>query len=190
VKRLLMFLYLLLVTSEASPKSGWRRLIPKRRRVTRSLMESGVFDLPLTATTRRITARLQESRSEPALDLTPTSPSEPQHKADIEPPTLVEIEARCAIALQIPNQGPPPWTRRFGNSPYDSPIGRTLTREFVRRDPSHTPHAAIRHLPIEDVGRELMFSRFVGSQPTSPRSDATLPKGRPTRKRPRRNHGQ
>lgn len=197
MRRLLMFLYLLLVMSEAKPRSGWKRLIPRRRYATpKSLMESGVFDLPLTATTRRITARHQESAAEPS---GPTSPAivkvpevgEPKHKAVVEviPPSLVEVEEKCAVILQIPAKTPPTWSRRFGNEPYNSPIGRTLTREFVRRDPTHVPRAALRHLPLDDVARELAHGRSVGSQPTSPRSAATLPKGRPTPKRPRRNHG-
>jgi hypothetical protein len=104
------------------------------------------------------------------------------------PTTLVEKEEAAALRLQMPP------VKRAGDfvhiaagvERFDTPIGRTLTREFIRRDPSHTPKAAVRHLPIDDMTRSMVFGRFVGSQPTSPRAEAK--KGRPTPKRKRKRH--
>jgi hypothetical protein len=114
--------------------------------------------------------------------------AEPKHRAVVEvvPTSLVEQEAQCAITLQMPNRTTPQGIRMYGNRRYDTPIGRTLTREFLVRDPGHTPPAAIRHLPIMDSVRAMYTHREVGSQPTSPASRGTEKKGRPTPKRPRR----
>lgn len=118
-----------------------------------------------------------------------TNPSEPKHKADVEviPKTLVEREAECAITLQMPNRTTPQGVRAYGNARFDTPIGRTLTRERMLQDWRHCPRVAISHLPIDDVSRLVARGAIATPQPTLPRAEAK--KGRPTPKRNRRNNG-
>lgn len=195
MKRLLMYLYLVLVMSESNPKPkrGWKLFIQRlgfgldRAVPQRSILETGVDNLPTRAGAQT------KSPTKPIgglLETTPIGDSEPKHKATIEaiPKTLVEREAECAITLQLPNRTTSQGIRAYGNKRYDTPIGRTLTREFLVRDPGHTPPAALRHLPIMDSVRAVYAHRNDGPQPTSPRARGTEKKGRATPKRPRRTH--
>ena len=189
MKRLLMFLYLLMVMSEARPKRGWKLFTRRRQPDTfLTFAESGVMSLlkathaePKTSPTTKPTGEMSETTSSGTPD--------PKHKAVVEviPLTMVEQEAECAISLQMPNRTTPQGIRAYGNRRYDTPIGRTLTREFLVRDPGHTPPAALRHLPIMDSVRAMYVHRDVGPHPTSPApSNAETRKGRATPKRPRR----
>jgi len=189
--RLLMALYLGMVASEKKPKK--RRWWKSKRESIRGLLEfvDGLpqSDRKLTASGPTTTPPATESSHVPILEWTPVSPSEPQHKRVVEaiPTTLVEREAACAVTLQMPNRTTRQGIRAYGNARFDTPIGRTLTREFIRRDPSHTPKAAIRHLPIMDGVRAMAVHGNVGPQPTLP--PAERKKGRPTPKRNRSKHG-
>jgi hypothetical protein len=112
----------------------------------------------------------------------------PKHRATVEviPPSLVEFEAETAVILQIPRATEASYRLgMFGNRRYDNPIGRTLTREFIRRDPQHTPLIAIRHVPVEDAVRAAWHATVTHEGQTSPAS-AQAPKGRATPKRPKR----
>lgn len=179
MKRLLMFLYLSLVMSEAKPQRGWRLFGRK----------TGVMILPRVTTRAEPKASPSTRPSSPMT--TPDTGTEPKHKAVVEvvPKTLVEREAECAITLQMPNRATPQGIHLYGNRQFDTPIGRTLTREFLVRDPGHTPPAALRHLPIMDSVRAMYVHKNGGPQPASPaRSNAGAKKGRATPRRPRRHH--
>lgn len=188
---LLMVLFVVMVEREKREKQPKRRWWQRRKPINSLLTfaESGVENLPRA--TRVVPGHAATTRppTEPALDLTPTRSSEPQHKKVVEvvPTTLVEREAQTAIRLQMPNKTTPQGIRAYGNDRFDCPIGRTLTREAVQRDWRHVPRVAISHLPIDDVTRLVARGAIVAPQPTSPRAEAK--KGRPTPKRNRRTHG-
>lgn len=200
MKRLLMFLYLMLVMSEAKPtqKRGWHLFGHKTRKAVH-ILESGVFSLPKVnhaevRSSRTIKPSMGPGQTQStALDLTPSAPTaEPQHKKVVEviPKTLVEREAECAIVLQLPNKPTGPQKiRPHGNARFDTPIGRTLTREKMLKDWQHVPRVAIAHLPIDDVSRLVAKGAITTPHTTSPRARGTEKKGRPTPKRPRRRHG-
>lgn len=184
MKRLLMFAYLVLVTSERKPKRRWW---VRRRQIDSwlSFAESGVESLPSPG-------RVEMAHARPkTIDMTPATPSEPKHKAVVEviPRSLVELEAQTAIRLQMPNRTTPQGIRAYGNDRYDTPIARTLTREKMLKDWRHVPRVAVAHLPVDDVTRLVAKGAITAPQPTSPRRRGTEKKGRPTPKRPRRSHG-
>jgi hypothetical protein len=207
VKRMLMFLYLVLVMMEKEQQTqrrGWRRFMRRTRRPDTylSFAESGVTGLPRTdrlsgpMMTQRGTESNHETNRDPSLGESKKAMSqtggtpEPKHKAVVEviPKTLVDHEAECAIRLQMPNRTTPQAIRAFGNDRYDTPIGRTLTRERMLRDWRHVPRVAISHLPVDDVSRLVAKGVITTPQPTSPKRRGTEKKGKPTPKRPRRGH--
>jgi hypothetical protein len=188
MKRLLMFLYLVLVMIEARPKRGWR-LFTRRRRPDSLLTfaESGFGTKTLPgiragarpSPTTRPTGMMDNRRSIRGPGTKPV------------PTTLVEKEKAAALRLAMP-----PIKRvgdfvhiQSGVERYDTPIGRTLTRERMMRDWRHVPRVAMSHLPIDDVSRLVAMGAITTPQPTSPRARGTEKKGRATPKRPRRNHG-
>lgn len=184
MRRLLMFLYLVLVTSEARPKRGWRRLIRRPQPV--SILETGVDKLPTRA------GMTTKSSTSPTTQPAPGQPTpEPRHKAVVEviPKTLVEQEAECAVTLQMPNRTTPQGIRMHGNDRFNCPIGRTLTREMMLKDWRHCPRVAISHLPLDDVSRLVAKGAINAPHPTSPRARGTEKKGRPTPKRPKKKAG-
>lgn len=184
MKRLLMFLYVVLVASERQPRRGWKLFGRKIQKVDSFLTfaESGVENLPRAT-----------RDAAPAPTTKPDTPttilSEKRAKSPI-PKTLVEKERAAAVKLAMP-----PIERagdfihlQAGVERFDTPIGRTLTREMMNKDWRHTPRVAITHLPLDDVTRLVAAGRITAPHPTSPQARGTEKKGRPTPKRPRRPH--
>jgi hypothetical protein len=184
--RLLMFVYVALLASESRPKKPrwWKR----RRKVDTFLTfaESGIYGLP-----RATRAGRQEPTTKQTGELSDRLAQASVSRKPV-PTTLVEKEEAAAVRLQMPP------IRRAGDfvhiesgvSRFDTPIGRTLTREKMLKDWTHCPRVAIAHLPVDDVTRLVAKGVLAHPQPTSPQPrGAERKKGRPTPKRSRRNHG-
>jgi hypothetical protein len=176
--RLLMAVYVTLLASEYRSKPKWWK---RKKKVDTylSFAESGVYVRPKSAATKP-----------PSADQGLTTMLSTGRASRPIPQTLVEKEAAAALRLQMP---PIPHVGDFvhieaGPSRFDTPIGRTLTRELLRSDPLRCPRAVVRHVPLDDLARELTFGRFIAPRPTLPRSRGTEKKGRATPKRPRKNH--
>jgi hypothetical protein len=180
MRLLLMVLYVALLESERKPKRRWWQ---KSRKVD-SLLTYAESGLPATHAEPKPSPTTKPPSTEGEL-------SRRVKKAITgTPETLVEKEHAAAMRLQMP---PIPGQGDFvhvnaGRARYDTPIGRTLTRELLHRNTQHCPYAAVRHLPLDDVARSVLGHDLGSPQPTSPRRRATDPKGRATPKRPRRNH--
>lgn len=109
------------------------------------------------------------------------------------PKTLVEMEAASAIRLAMPRSTAHNDFIVMDGLPdrFDTPIGRTLTEEFIRRDPQRCPSVAVRHMPVNDSARDALSRASSRPHQTSPAGRKagqrpTDPKGRPTPKRPRK----
>lgn len=162
--RLIMLLYMVLLASEKKA----------RNRKIRSLLDyvSSPWKAPLKEPSL--------PKPEPVVGLrariTPLKELEP------EPTTLVGWEARAAVRLQMPSTAAADDFIYIERAPetFDTPIGRTLTEEFIRRDPHRCPSAAVRHLPVNDAAREKLAR--------AAERTCEAPKGRPTPRRPRKVH--
>lgn len=108
------------------------------------------------------------------------------------PVTLVEKEAASALRLSMPapeNQGDFIYLEAAPER-FNTPIARTLTEEFLRRDPQRCPSVAVRHVPVNDPARDMLSRAVSRSHGSSPRAAHEEPKGRPTPKRPRKRGAQ
>jgi hypothetical protein len=189
--RLLMFVYVALLASESRSKKPrwWKR----RKKVDTFLTfaESGIYGLPrATRAGQQEPTTKQTGGMSGELEDVPTTILIRSRRP--VPTTLVEKEEAAALRLQMPP------IRRAGDfvhiesgvSRFDTPIGRTLTREKMLKDWTHCPRVAIAHLPVDDVTRLVAKGVLAHPHPTSPQPrGAERKKGRPTPKRSRRNHG-
>ena len=179
--RLLGMLYVVLVTSEAKPKRGWRqRMARKRPNSLLSFVESDwktgpakVVQEPDTRTASPTEIKLAEAKL-----------------ALLAPITLVEKERASAVRLSMPEIPSMGDFVHIEDRPerFDTPIGRTLTEDFLRNR-GRCPSVAIRHIPVNDAARDLLSRRAAHPHGSSPRRAATEKKGLPTPKRPRKSHG-
>lgn len=188
--RLLMFVYLLLIVGERDSRPKTSRLGWLGRRKPKPDPVTEFLSLRASRAADEATKTPSAAASIPARDV-PASASRsevPKHKAVVEviPASLVEFEAETAVLLQMPPRKRPAGRvyTATARDHYNSPIGRTLTREFIHRDPRHTPLIAIRHLPLEDAVRTSWHAAVTSPHPTS--ATASGKKGRATPKRPRR----
>lgn len=108
----------------------------------------------------------------------------------LAPITLVEKERASAVRLSMPEIPSMGDFVHIEDRPerFDTPIGRTLTEDFLRNR-GRCPSVAIRHIPVNDAARDLLSRRAAHPHGSSPRRAATEKKGLPTPKRPRKSHG-
>ena len=165
--RLLMVLLVVMVEREKRPekRQWWRLRVRQAKAQVAPAIGTAIHAALEAAASTNL--RTDQDRLTTARRTTP------------EPATLVGKEHMSAVKLQmpmIPGQGD---FEHIGWVPdrFDTPIARALTEEIIRVKPRRCPDAAIRHLPIDAPIREQLH-----------RMGPEAPKGRPTRKRPRKVH--
>ena len=162
--RLIMLVYVLLLASEKKARNRKiRNLLDFASSPWKAPLKEPSLPTPQPAATGELVKRVKPIPPKP------------------EPTTLVGWEALAAMKLQMPSTPAADTFIALDGAPdlFDTPIGRTLTEEFIRRNPHRCPSAAVRHLPVSDGARDYLSRKAMGPE---------APKGRPTPKRPTRRH--